>query len=763
MTPVLKKFISIENVGRLVSCKQKGPELKKYNLFYAENGRGKTTLCAVLRSLETGQHEHITERKTFSPTIGEPAAIVRIDGSEVRYQNQVWSKTVPEIAIFDATFVAQNVHAGEYVGRDHRKNLLEVIIGEAGVVLTKRVNDLDADIREMNSEIRQSRNSIEAQLPNGVALDGFLALPKYPNIEAAIKAKDSELKTVKEAEAIKRRILLAEVTPPAVPGTFLPVLAKTLDDVSVDAEKRLQDQIDYHEMHENGQAWLSQGLGYIKDDNCPFCGQDIQGLELVEAYKQYFSESYVALIAEIEQAEIDLEAALGDAALESLAGAVAKNDAGQEFWKQYVHVDVTAPDHDQQVATPVVMLRNEAQALLAKKRANPLEAVFPDAAFDAAQLAYHTVTRTLITYNDTLKLANKAIEKKKQEAADADITAIEKALVKLQLSRLRYKPEVKTLCDDHKKLVADKGKLVKDKAAAKRGLDTHADKMIGNYQSTINKLLKGFGAGFTLTNSKKTYVGGKPASMYQILINNYPVDLGDVATPLGKPSFRTTLSAGDKSTLALAFFLAKLDHDPKKAESVIVFDDPFNSQDRSRREHTTELLKKYGSECKQMILLSHDPYFLSLVHTKLPKAERHCAQLSRVPDNNTTIEEWDVEKETQDGYFKEHAALNSYLLNNAKDLIDIARKIRPVLEGYMRYRFPNKFPPNEWLGDMIKQVRDTGEKHPMHSALEELTGVNDFSKKYHHDTNPGKADSEPINEGELFTYVQRTLEIAGGY
>jgi hypothetical protein len=31
---------------------------------------------------------------------------------------------MPEIAIFDATFVARNVHAGEYVNRDQRSNLL---------------------------------------------------------------------------------------------------------------------------------------------------------------------------------------------------------------------------------------------------------------------------------------------------------------------------------------------------------------------------------------------------------------------------------------------------------------------------------------------------------------------------------------------------------------------------------------------------------------------------------------------------------------
>src|SRR6266478_2335547 len=108
----IKKLVSIKNVGRLVNCVQKGPEFNKYNLFFAENGRGKTTLCAVLRSLETGQHEHISERKTIAPVSGDPTAQVRlVGGKNANYGKQAWSVTVPEIAIFDATFVNQNVHA----------------------------------------------------------------------------------------------------------------------------------------------------------------------------------------------------------------------------------------------------------------------------------------------------------------------------------------------------------------------------------------------------------------------------------------------------------------------------------------------------------------------------------------------------------------------------------------------------------------------------------------------------------------------------
>ncbi|MEW5704418.1 MAG: AAA family ATPase [Pseudomonadota bacterium] len=759
----IKKFLSITNVGRLVNCAQKGLELNRYNLVFAENGRGKTTLCAVLRSVQTGEHEHITERKTIGPITGDPTASIRLDAANANYGKKGWSARVPEIAIFDATFVARNVHAGEYVGRDHRSNLLQVIVGEAGVALAEAVSKLDEQIRDKNAEIARAGKALQPNLPAGVKLDDFLVLADDPDIDAKIAAKSAERATALQAENIKARAALAPVTIPTLPENLAAILAKTVDDISAEAEKRLKDHIAHHKMQERGEAWIAEGLGYLHDDSCPFCGQDTKASSLVEAYRQYFSETYAALIEEIAQLRTDIETSFGNSALATMGRLFATNEAGVQFWKPFTAAAVETPDHDKLVVPSATALREAAIALATAKQANPLAPIALDTKFQTARVAYDAVAATLTAYNAAVAAANVAIAQQKEKAKLANAAGIEKELAGLNLIKLRHDPKIVPLCTECKTLATDKEGLDKAKETAKQALDNYADKMIRDYEGTINNLLKGFGAGFTITNSKKTYVGGTPTSVYQILINNKPVDLGDAATPVGEPCFRTTLSAGDKSTLALAFFLAQLDHDPKKSDRIVVFDDPFNSQDRSRRERTAELLKKYGKDCAQLLLLSHDPFFLSLVFSKLPKAERHTLQLSRAADNTTTIEEWDVEKETQDGYFKDHAALSSYLLNGAKDLIDMARKIRPVLEGYLRYRFPNQFPDNEWLGDMIKRIRDSKGAHPMSAALEELEGINDYSKKYHHDTNPGKADSEPLNDGELQGYVQRTLKIVGGY
>jgi wobble nucleotide-excising tRNase len=63
---MVTKFVAIRNVGRFENYGAGGDvQLRRYNLFFAPNGRGKTTLCAILRSLQTGQSEFILGRRTL--------------------------------------------------------------------------------------------------------------------------------------------------------------------------------------------------------------------------------------------------------------------------------------------------------------------------------------------------------------------------------------------------------------------------------------------------------------------------------------------------------------------------------------------------------------------------------------------------------------------------------------------------------------------------------------------------------------------------
>ena len=114
--------------------------LGRLALVYAENGRGKTTLVAVLRSLATGDAIPIAERRRLAAQ-HPPHVILDCDGGPPAaiFENNAWNRTVPGMAVFDDVFVGQNVSSGLMVEAEHRQNLHEFILGAQAVTLHRRL------------------------------------------------------------------------------------------------------------------------------------------------------------------------------------------------------------------------------------------------------------------------------------------------------------------------------------------------------------------------------------------------------------------------------------------------------------------------------------------------------------------------------------------------------------------------------------------------------------------------------------------------
>jgi wobble nucleotide-excising tRNase len=315
----------------------------------------------------------------------------------------------------------------------------------------------------------------------------------------------------------------------------------------------------------------------------------------------------------------------------------------------------------------------------------------------------------------------------------------------------------------HRATVVEKANIEAAKTAVKSKLDQHTMTVIGKYQQTINRLLGEFHVGFSITKTEHGYPGGVASSSYQILINGTPIELGDEKTPLDKPSFRNTLSSGDKSTLALAFFLAQLEHDPERASKIVVFDDPFNSQDGFRRDHTVRKMRDCGEACAQVIILSHDLHFLKRIWDRLQDkaAERKCLELKRIGLCNTCIVEWDIEAATQTAYKADRQVLTDYYHDGLGEPRDVVQKIRPLLETYTKILGAGAVAEVDTLGVIVVKIRTAGPSHQLYPVCDGLDDLNVYTRRYHHGENPHAA-TEPILDSELHGYVKRTLELTGG-
>ena len=106
----------------------------------------------------------------------------------------------------------------------------------------------------------------------------------------------------------------------------------------------------------------------------------------------------------------------------------------------------------------------------------------------------------------------------------------------------------------------------------------------------INDYLRFFSTNLQLTKLNKK--GSK--FVYYLKISNF-----DVRSESDSVSLKHTLSEGEKNSLALSFFLARLALKPNLDNYLIVFDDPISSLDYNRRNVTINLLSSYARKANQ--------------------------------------------------------------------------------------------------------------------------------------------------------------------
>ena len=139
-------------------------DLKRLVLIHAENGRGKTTLAAVLRSLKTGDHLPIVERRRLGAQ-NPPHICFECEGSpsNVVFQNDAWNRLLQNLEIYDDVFVDENIYSGLDVDAQHRQNLHQLIIGEQGITLNRRLSCLVSRVNQHSTDLNKKERAIPPQ------------------------------------------------------------------------------------------------------------------------------------------------------------------------------------------------------------------------------------------------------------------------------------------------------------------------------------------------------------------------------------------------------------------------------------------------------------------------------------------------------------------------------------------------------------------------------------------------------------------------
>ncbi len=731
-------------------------------LIYGENARGKTTLAAILRSLATNNPDLVVERHRLGAQ-HPPHIVFNHPGGQAVFKNGAWSQSLPDIAIFDDAFVSANVCSGIELQTTHRRHLHGLILGAQGVALNEALQGHVTRIEKHNTALRELAEAIPAQALGPYKVDAFCNLDEDPNIAQKIQDAERRLAAAKSADAIRQRPGFEAIGLPDFDTDGLnDVLGRTLADLEAAAVEQVRAHI--VKLNDGGEAWVSDGMTRIatasegqEDDVCPFCAQDLAGSDLIEHYRAYFSRAYEDLRATIRQTGIVVRNShSGDipAAFERDVRTAAQ---AHEFWKDFaelpeIDIDTAAVARDWNAA------RDSALEQLRAKAAAPLEPmVLTQTAIEAIH-NYRTHIAEVAALSDRLVAANERLDIVKEHAAADDLPALSTDLAKLQAQKARYDPEVVPRCDAYMAEKVAKTGTEALRAQARIELDQHREQIFPTFEHAINDFLQRFGASFRLGGVQSVNTRGGSAVSYGVVINQENVN---ITTDEG-PSFRNTLSAGDRNTLALAFFFASLDQDPDLANKSIVIDDPMTSLDDHRTLRTRQEIMAMTARVQQVIVLSHSKPFLCSLYEQADKNVSISLRINRAAIGSE-IAVWDVRNDSISEHDKRHELVSVYLqVADPTKEREVAQALRQILEAFMRVAYPEHFPPGALLGPFIglcdQRVRGNNEILTA-TDITELRALLDYANRFHHDTNPAW-QTAVINDAELRDFSERTLTFA---
>jgi hypothetical protein len=92
---------------------------------------------------------------------------------------------------------------------------------------------------------------------------------------------------------------------------------------------------------------------------------------------------------------------------------------------------------------------------------------------------------------------------------------------------------------------------------------------------------------------------------------------------------------------------------------------------------------------------------------------------------------------------------------------DVAKAIRPTLEGYYHRRFPSRIPRRMLLNNIIAMAREAVPPDPLvnlQAVVSDLTQINNFVSQFHHDTDAA-VEAGPPSEVELHNFAKGALDL----
>jgi len=762
---MITKCKRIKNVGKFYdfSCQENALDWHKNTFLFAPTAYGKSTLVNVLRSLHENDPKLIRGRKTLG-TVAAPEAVIVIDGANHVFNGTRWDRPFPNIRIFDAPFIHANILAQE-IEHEHKKNIHKIIIGAQGIKLAEELAGLKNREKDRRQQLVTLAGQFGAARFTHHALDVFLAIPAAEEtaVAARIKELEHDIKS-KEGETQVRGLGFPRALSAIV---FDLSSAKTLAAQKLAAaheatEKRVLEHID-HSFKNKAQAkeFIWQGLDLMQAD-CPFCGQTLKNAaDLLKAYREFFDDAFRTY-----QQNLALQAGAFakwnlDNDLTALVSIHNANIAILKQWEPFIGQEtlldiVGSVDAFRPTLTG---LKAKVQAELDKKQKDP-NADADLSQFDALAAELASLKTAVESYNTAVTAFTEKAKNYVANLPKSDVPSIRVALAKEREIESRFKPEWKKWATDYPAAKRDADNLLSQKNAKQKELEDYTRNIFDTYQTHINQLLSTLGADFAITGltGKTDERANEPYTDFGFLILGKKVPL--TAHQDDEPCFKNTLSEGDKSTLAFAFFITALEKLPELDKQIVIFDDPLSSLDETRRLGTVALLAGLSPRLNQLCVFTHKKDFFRMLFDGIH--DKGVLQLKSDKKNGSRIEPFDVEDDRKAEIARLCDDMSRYLNEDfgptPEDMQGNIRKVFEIILKTKYYRaLTAEIKGRSGLSDLIGTLHGKG--LVSNATKDQLFHLCRLSDAAHHG-GLAKLPEHTLTREEICSAIQETFSVA---
>ena len=594
----VKRIASLKGLGVFhdVGAPADLPDFQQHCLLYGFNGSGKTTLSRVFRSLEAG---------VLQPELpaGGRFTIELTDGQTIREDSNL-DLLKDRILIFNVDFVAKNLRWNEGTADP------VFYIGKAQAELSKKLEQTETAVREVSTKLAQadsSRQKAERALSEHkrdaarTIAEAVNLGRRYaaPNLTADYEGQsygreylvpDEERKQLRNV--INQDAPLPKLNMIAPPSLRLAqlitkarmLLGTTLGTITIEDLKK----------HDTMLNWVRHGFEYHSKQglsSCLFCGNQFTAARLA-ALKGIVDNQFDKLTKDVSETMAEAEALRRNlAGLKE--GAPSRNDVAKDLQNEFS----SASDALRRLVDTGGAVAAAALALLRSKAESPnakiQEKGLPD---DAQALKWQKeIGVAMNAYSEVIATHNRSHDEFAQIQAAASTRLKKHFLAEGQEAYRQNEKSLSSVQIIIDGLNRDLGGLLSEAETLKRQVRQH-----GPAAEVINKLVS-------------CYLGHDQLAI-QPLNEGYQINRKGTR-------IEGSLSEGEKTAIALCYFLSMLDAENRRLKDlIVVVDDPVSSLDTRALNYAFNLIKSSLSGVAQLIIFTHNLPFMNEVKKWLKKS-----------------------------------------------------------------------------------------------------------------------------------------------